>query len=170
METKRSNIFLNFLFIATAILVFIGDYISKQIVLRTIEPFESIRIIPGLLYLTNVRNSGAAFGIFQNLTDVFIIVSGIAVILIIILKIKMNLKSVFFNLSLGFILGGALGNLYDRIFVREVTDFIHVRYFAVFNVADSFIVIGFFMVVIILFKTFFSSSGQKKEDSEKNTG
>lgn len=170
MKTKKSNRLLNFIFIATAILVLVGDFISKQIVLRTIQPYESVEIIPGLLYLTNVRNSGAAFGIFQNMTDLFIIISSIAAVLIIILKIKMNIKSISYNLSLGFILGGALGNLYDRIFVREVTDFIHVRYFAVFNVADSFIVIGFFIVVIILFKTFFSESGQKKEESKKNTG
>ena len=167
---KRSNVFYNFLFISTAILVLIGDFISKQLVLRTIDPYESITIIPGLLYITNVRNSGAAFGIFQNMTDLFIIVSGIAAILIIILKIKIIIRSFFYNLGLGFILGGALGNLYDRIFVREVTDFIHVRYFAVFNVADSFIVIGFFIVVIVLFKAFFSTKDNKKEDGKENTG
>ena len=59
-------------------------------------------------------------------------------------------------MGLGFVLGGAIGNLIDRIlFKGQVTDFIHVEHFAVFNVADSFLVIGFGIIIIIILKYFF---------------
>jgi signal peptidase II len=71
------------------------------------------------------------------------------------LKIKMPINSFFYNLALGFILGGAIGNLIDRIIIGEVTDYLYVAYFAVFNIADSFIVIGFGIIIVIIIKTFF---------------
>jgi len=100
--------------------------------------------------------------------NVFIIVSIISILLIIVLKICMNLKSYTYNLSLGFVLGGAIGNLYDRYFIREVTDFIYVRFFAVFNGADSFIVIGFIILLIFLIKNFFYKSSENEFTEKVN--
>ncbi|MHB1276688.1 MAG: signal peptidase II, partial [Candidatus Humimicrobiaceae bacterium] len=67
----------------------------------------------------------------------------------------------------GFVLGGAIGNLYDRYFIREVTDFIYLRFFAVFNGADSFIVVGFIILLIFLIKNFFGKTSIA-EAMEKN--
>jgi len=96
-----------------------------------------------------------------------IIISIIAVILIIFLKIKLKLHSFFLNLGLGLLLGGTIGNLIDRIAFREVTDFLSVDFFAVFNVADSFINIGFAIIAVILIRTYIKNNKMAKEKSKE---
>lgn len=156
METKVSNKLLNVLFAVPAAVILILDQLTKYIVNQLPQSAFPVEIIPNFIYIIRITNTGAAFGLFQNKTKIFIIVSIIAIILIIILKIKMNLKNVLYNIGLGFVLGGALGNLIDRLFFKgEVTDFFHIVYFAVINVADSFIVIGFGIIIIVILKYFF---------------
>ncbi|MHB1346808.1 MAG: signal peptidase II [Candidatus Humimicrobiaceae bacterium] len=153
---------LDLLFGICTILAIAVDWVSKYWVVNFVPLNDQIELIPGFLYITHIKNSGGAFGIFQNKINVFIIVSIISILLIIILKISMNLKSYTYNLALGFVLGGAIGNLYDRYFIREVTDFIYVRYFAVFNGADSFIVVGFIILFIFLIKNFFGKNSMSE--------
>jgi signal peptidase II len=149
---------LDILFGLCAIFAIAVDQASKYWVINFVPLNAQIKIIPGFLYITHIKNSGGAFGIFQNKINIFIIVSIISILLIIVLKICMNLKSYTYNLAMGFVLGGAIGNLYDRYFIREVTDFIYVRFFAVFNGADSFIVVGFIILLLFLVKTFFGKT------------
>ncbi len=158
-NSKNKNIFysnkiLNFIFLISTFLILLFDQITKYIINLKPQNYFPLALIPNFLYITRVTNTGASFGMFQNKTNILIIVSVIAIILIIVLKIKLNLKSFFYNIALGFILGGAIGNLIDRFLYGEVTDFIHVVYFAVFNIADSFIVIGFGIIIIILIKSY----------------
>ena len=159
---------LDILFGLCAIFAIAVDQISKYWVIKYIPLNAQINLIPGFLYLTHIKNNGGAFGIFQNKINIFIIVSVISILLIIVLKISMRLKSYTYNLSLGFVLGGAIGNLYDRYFIREVTDFIYLRFFAVFNGADSFIVIGFIILLIFLIKNFFGKSSIHNSLQEAN--
>lgn len=158
---------LDILFVLCAIFAIAVDQISKYWIINFVPLNVQIKLIPGFLYITHIKNSGGAFGIFQNKINVFIIVSIISILLIIVLKICMNLKSYTYNLALGFVLGGAIGNLYDRYFIREVTDFIYLRFFAVFNGADSFIVVGFIILLIFLIKNFFGKTSIA-EAMEKN--
>jgi signal peptidase II len=156
MKTKFSNKILNLIFIITSVLILIFDQITKYLINKMPQSRFPVEIIPNFIYITRITNTGAAFGLFQNKTNIFIIISIIAIVLIIILKIKMNIKSFFYNLGLGFILGGALGNLMDRLLrIGEVTDFLNVVFFAVFNVADSFITIGFCIIIIFIVRSFF---------------
>src|SRR5680860_480553 len=149
---------LDILFWLCAVFAIAVDQVSKYWVVNFVPLNTQIKLISGFLYITHIKNSGGAFGMFQNKVNVFIIVSIISILLIIVLKISMNIKSYTYNLALGFVLGGALGNLYDRYFIREVTDFIYVKFFAVFNGADSFIVVGFIILLIFLIKNFFGKS------------
>ncbi|MCL4415755.1 MAG: signal peptidase II [Actinobacteria bacterium] len=156
MQIKASKKLLNIIFAANAAVILILDQLTKYIINRLPQSVFPIEAIPKFLYIIRITNTGAAFGLFQNRTKIFIIISIIAIILIIVLKIKMDLKIVLYNIGLGFVLGGALGNLVDRLlFKGQVTDFIHVVYFAVFNVADSFIVIGFGIIILVILKFFF---------------
>ena len=156
MEIRASNKLLNTIFAINAAVILILDQVTKYIINHLPQRVLPVEVIPNFLYIIRITNTGAAFGLFQNRTKIFIIISIIAIILIIVLKIKMNLKTVFYNVALGFVLGGALGNLVDRLlFKGEVTDFLHVVFFAVFNVADSFIVIGFGIIIFIILKFFF---------------
>ena len=159
---------LNVIFAISAALVLVLDQVTKYIVNIQPEEVFPVEIIPNIFYISRVTNTGAAFGLFQDKTKIFIAISIVAIILIIVLKIKLNLPSVFYNLGLGFILGGAAGNLIDRIlFAGQVTDYLHLEYFAVFNVADSFIVIGFGIMLIIIIRTFFKKDPAKEIDAEK---
>ena len=162
MDFKKTKFIINFFFVLSSIVVLMIDQFTKYMVNTKIPLNSSVEIIPNIIFISHVKNSGAAFGIFQNRINVFIVISVIAIILIIILKIKLNLDSILYNISLGFILGGAIGNLIDRIVFREVIDFLHLRYFAVFNVADSFICIGFGIVIILILKNYFKRGANKK--------
>jgi signal peptidase II len=163
-ESNVSNRILNLYFGITAAVILILDQLTKYLVNGLPDESLPISIIPDLIYISRITNTGAAFGLFQGRINIFIIISIIAVILIIFLKIRLNIHSILYNIALGFILGGALGNLVDRIFRREVTDFIHFRFFAVFNVADSFINIGFVIIVIIIIRSFVIKDKDKKSE------
>jgi len=162
MGSKRLKVVMNLFFLASAVSILLLDQATKYIINKNIPVNNSIEIIPNIFFLTHVKNSGAAFGLFQNNTNIFIAVSVIAVILIIVLKVKLCINSLFYNISLGFILGGALGNLIDRFLVGEVTDFFNFVFWPVFNVADSFIVIGFCLLIFVLFKKYFKKGEARK--------
>lgn len=154
---KRTTriILMNVYFIISAVCVLVLDQITKYIVIQRIPINKSVKIIDDFFYITHVNNTGAAFGLFQDYTRVLTIISVIAIFLIVLLKTILKINSAFYNISLGFILGGALGNLVDRYFVGRVTDFLNFTFFgAVFNVADLFINIGFCLTIIIVIKEY----------------
>ncbi len=136
-----------------AILIITVDQISKWAIVNYMELYESVPIIEGWLHITSCRNKGAAFSILQNQRLFFIILTLIVVTILIyfIYKIYREHKYVAFTLSL--ILGGAIGNLIDRIRIGEVIDFIDVQIinFAIFNIADSAVVVGTTLLIIYMF-------------------
>ena len=134
------------------------DQATKAIVDRTMPLYHSIPIIENFFNLTYIRNTGAAFGILARTGDLFrrtfLIGFSIAAIGFIILMLRrLPQDEKILTAALGFILGGAIGNLIDRLLYGEVIDFLDFywsRYhWPAFNVADSFITIG---VVVILFR------------------
>ncbi|OGX15426.1 MAG: signal peptidase II [Omnitrophica WOR_2 bacterium RBG_13_41_10] len=129
------------LIIPVLIILFL-DQLTKSIVIKNLSPNQSIPIIKGLLYVTFVRNRGAAFGILKNQLPLFIFTALFAVVLIFLVISKKRQRPLILNISLGLILAGAIGNLIDRIFLGYVVDFIDFRIWPVFNVADSAITIG----------------------------
>lgn len=139
--------FRNALFIASFIIV--TDQITKYLVARAISPLDSVTIFP-FLHLVHVRNKGAAFGMFSWIgSDFFITVSVIAIIIVLLLLLKS--KESYFGLSL--ILGGAIGNLIDRVSFGYVLDFIDFSidkyHWPAFNVADSALTFGITIVFLI---------------------
>ena len=154
-KTKRM-ILLNVYFLISGIAVLMLDQVTKYLVITRVPAGTSMELIRNFLYIVNVKNTGAAFGMFQGYTNILTVISLVAIVLIIILKIILNLDYGFYNVVLGFILGGAMGNLVDRFFVGEVTDFISFTIFPpVFNVADSFLVIGFSLIIILILREYF---------------
>jgi signal peptidase II len=131
--------------------VLLVDLVSKLVVVATIEPGEDIRVLGGLLYLTELRNVGAAFSFAEGATLLFSLVA--VAVAVVIVRTSRRLYSTGWAITLGLVLGGAVGNLIDRIFRDPgflrggVVDFLSVfapdgRVFPVFNVADSAIVCG----------------------------
>ncbi|MEW6213594.1 MAG: signal peptidase II [Nitrospirota bacterium] len=125
------------------------DQITKYLIISNLNPSDAIEIFP-FLYLVSVRNTGAAFGMFKHVgSSFFITVSIIAIVFVIWLLIRD--KEGYLSLSL--ILGGATGNLIDRVFLGYVVDFIDFSigrfHWPAFNVADAALTVG----VIIIFLT-----------------
>lgn len=130
-----------------AITVFSIDRFTKLAALEFLSQGRPIKIIPGVFDITLVLNDGAAFGLFKGKAIFFILISMavIAVILLYILKSRgMNRLA---SSALGLVLGGAFGNLVDRIMLGRVVDFLDFHIWPVFNVADSCITIGAALVI-----------------------
>ncbi|MGW3418067.1 signal peptidase II [Streptomyces phaeochromogenes] len=139
-----------------AVLAYALDLISKMIVVAKLEHHEPIEIIGDWLRFEAIRNAGAAFGIGEAFTVIFTVIA--AAVIVVIARLARKLYSLPWAIALGLLLGGALGNLTDRIFrapgVFEgaVVDFIAPKHFAVFNLADSAIVCGGILIVLLSFR------------------
>ena len=121
--------------------VFLADFFIKGY-LRSQPPFQSIPVIKNILHITLVFNPGAAFGILQKNTT-FLIYAGIVFILLFFILVKKeNKKSTLFLLACGLIAGGAFSNLWDRLYLGYVVDYIDFRIWPVFNLSDACITIG----------------------------
>nr|WP_245805848.1 signal peptidase II [Bacillus alkalicellulosilyticus] len=135
-----------------ALVIIVLDQITKWYIVKSMELGERITIIENVLYITSHRNKGAAFGILQGQMWFFYIVTIIVIVFLIYYIQKEAKKSRFLGISLGLLLGGAIGNFIDRVFRGEVVDFIDtyiITYdFPIFNVADSALVIGVGLMMI----------------------
>ena len=150
------------------------DLISKQIVDYNLTFADRIPVIEGFFYLTHVRNAGAAFGMFADAEPVlrrifFIGISVVAIGIILSFFRQLAPGDRLSSLALGLILGGAVGNLTDRIARDEVVDFLHFRLWGGyswpdFNLADSFIVVG----VAILILELLATEGEDRAGSERS--
>ena len=129
------------------------DQITKQLIIKYLSSSDSLEVFP-FLHIVSVRNTGAAFGAFRGFgSGIFIAISVVAIGFVINLIIRRAYNS--FGLSL--VLGGAIGNLIDRIFYGKVVDFVdfHVGAFhwPAFNVADSALTVGITIIILTsLFK------------------
>lgn len=140
--------------------------IVKNISFGTYNYPEPIPVIDGFLYLVHIGNKGAAWGMFQGLGLVLAVFAVITIVSIFILRKMLSLHLFSMQLTFGLLIGGILGNLYDRIAVGHVIDFIDVHLpfyrWPAFNIADSAICIGVFCYIFLSFKL---ESAEKKKPS-----
>ncbi|MDV7244151.1 MULTISPECIES: signal peptidase II [Rhodococcus] len=133
--------------------VLITDLVTKVLAVARIEPGESVRVIGDVVTLRLVRNPGAAFSMATGMTWLLTLVA--VGVVIGVVRIGRTLRSPWWALGLGLVLGGALGNLVDRFFRApgvmqgHVVDFVSVGWWPVFNVADSGIVCGAVLLVVL---------------------
>ena len=147
------------------------DVVTKHLVIQNLSFSDRIPVIDGFFYLTHVRNAGAAFGLFATAPvelrlTFFVGVASIAIVIIISFFRKLAPGDRLAALALGLILGGAIGNLIDRIRFMEVVDFLHFRLWGGytwpdFNVADTCIVVGVGVLVLELL----ASEGETRAQS-----
>jgi len=141
------------LFAGFAVFAYVFDQLTKLWVTSTMTEGERIPVLPPLLHWYYIRNSGAAFSIGENVTWVFTIIMA-AVSVAILLQLR-KLGSAWWALALGLLLGGALGNLTDRLFrepsfaMGHVVDFIQLPNFAIFNIADSAVVSSVVIICLL---------------------
>ena len=140
-----------FLFVFAAVVVIVLDQLTKHLVVATFLPLESRIAVPHILYWTYVENHAGAFGLFGN-SAWLLVGMAVAVLAIFWYAFREVLgKSRLVQVAFGAIVGGAAGNIVDRFHYSYVVDFIDLRWWPVFNVADSCITIG---VVVLILTTF----------------
>ena len=147
-----------YIIIVSTLVVFLDQFL-KYLVSRNMRIGQSITVIQDILNITFVRNSGAAFGFLNRVPEhvtkpVFIVISLAFIVFIVLYYKNINMNNTLINSAFGLIVGGALGNLIDRVRFGMVTDFVEVGLadlkWPVFNLADSAITVG----IIILFIQF----------------
>jgi signal peptidase II len=166
-RTRLSHISWGLIF-TTLILAVALDQLTKRMILNSFEHGEVLEIMPGFFNLTLHFNKGAAFGLFAGLDDgyrqlVLGLFSKLAIVMLLVFLVYEFYQSKLGQLCIGLILGGAFGNIIDRVYRGEVVDFLDFyigqNHWPAFNVADSCICIGVF--ILILFE---SKSKAKKPE------
>ncbi len=135
------------------------DQLTKQLIIKSLRVYESVPVIQGFFDLVHVRNRGMAFGIMNDSPSdsgmwLLLAMSFVAIALLLVWFFRMKEEGVLFTLSLSLILGGAVGNIIDRLRFGEVVDFLDVYvgayHWPAFNVADAAITVGTFMIAATL--------------------
>jgi signal peptidase II len=126
-----------------------ADQITKHVVANALAPDRSVGL-GGPFSIEHVHNSGIAFGLFASRTSAVVILTALAVGAMLVFFGRAARRHRLLPVALGLVLGGSVSNLIDRARLGYVTDFLHVRYWPAFNLADSFIVVG----VALLFLSF----------------
>lgn len=134
-------------FAAVAIAVFVLDHITKSLVDAQVPYGTEIPVIGHLVGITNVRNSGAAFGLAPTFALLFLIAS-VVVTIGLVAYVARTSSPFWTDAVLGLVLGGTAGNGFDRLVYGTVTDFVNVHFWPVFNVADSAISIGVTILIL----------------------
>ncbi len=157
--------------LVTAIISVFLDQLTKAIVRKVIITRGTIQIIRGYFQIAYAENTGAAFGMFRGQNTIFIVISIVAMGLMLAYYRQFK-KNTWMKISLGLLLGGALGNLTDRILLQYVIDFIRVRWWFLrwrwwpsFNIADAAVCAGGIMLVLGMLKRL-----EDTEDEIQDTG
>lgn len=131
--------------------IFLLDRFTKVLVINNLTLGESLSVIDGFFNITYVNNHGAAFGIMDGKV-IFIVIVSVLIFAYLIYEIRKDSHSKLITTSISFVIGGLLGNLFDRVVYGHVIDFFDFNFFgydfAIFNVGDAFIVIGTILLAI----------------------
>jgi len=143
-------------FLIPAAVVIVVDQLTKQIFWHAFDAGQSVDLLPGILRITLVRNAGAAFGMLQGARPFFILTSVLAAIVILYLGWRLPRSERHRRFLLSLILGGAVGNLIDRVYAGEVIDFIEMgvngHWWPVYNMADVAVTIGAVLLFVELMR------------------
>ena len=129
-------------FFVIVLAVVITDQVTKMLAVTYLQKIGDIPIIPGVFHLNYLENPGAAFGLFAYKTQFFIIATILIILVILYFRHRIPITHSLVHLGLALQLGGAVGNLIDRVVSGYVVDFFDFRFWPVFNIADTAITIG----------------------------
>jgi signal peptidase II len=167
------------LLLGLAAVVLALDVASKLLVVATIDRGENVRVLGGLVYLTHARNTGAAFSFAEGATVAFTLIA--AAVVVVIVRSARRLFSTAWAIALALVLGGAVGNLLDRVFRDPgflrggVVDWISVfgpdgKYYPIFNLADSAIVCGGVLGAVLAFRGIEFGGGRSRDGAADGSG
>ena len=127
--------------LAVSFAAVMADQLTKQIVISQLPLGDSVHVA-GPLYIRHVTNPGIAFGLFSSWASVVTIITACAVGWMLVYFAKAGARHPVLPVALGLLVGGSLSNLIDRLRLGHVTDFLDLRFWPAFNLADTFIVVG----------------------------
>lgn len=130
-----------------ALVVFGMDRWLNFLVSTHMVPGQSIPVLPPVLWITYITNSGAAFSILRHGAPLFIVIALLILVALAVYVIRQADLSHRFSVGAGLLAGGTAGNLWDRIVSGRVVDYIHFRFWAIFNLADVAIIVGIILIV-----------------------
>ena len=145
----------NVLWLLVSAFIVLADQATKHVVSRLVAPYEVVPCLGGIVRITNVRNSGAAFGVLHNGRPMLIAIAVVVTLAGAYYLLRWPRRWWVQRLGVSLGLGGTIGNLIDRVMVGSVFDFIDLGIWPVFNLADSAIVIG---MALILYSVLFHPS------------
>ncbi|MEA4882907.1 MAG: signal peptidase II [Clostridia bacterium] len=135
------------------------DQISKAVIMRRLDLYEVVPCLGGFVRITHVRNAGAAFGMLQNKQNLFTAATLLAAALVLVFHQRIPKREWPVRTGLALGLGGAVGNLIDRIRFSSVVDFVEISPWPIFNLADSAIVLGVALILLWILRV----PGRKEE-------
>jgi signal peptidase II len=134
---------------AVAIAAIAADQLTKHIVASQLALGDEVKVI-GPLSIHHVQNSGIAFGLFSSATPVVIVLTAVAIGWMLLFFARSGARHPVLPVALGLVIGGSISNLVDRVRLGHVTDFVDLRFWPAFNLADSFIVVGVAILLLTL--------------------
>lgn len=135
-----------------ASLVYIIDRLAKMWIVSHFMLGESLPIIPNVFHITYILNRGAAFGILANRQAFFLGIVLILLVSLVVFRKRIKNSPQSMKIGIGLLVGGALGNAYDRLTTRAVVDFFDFRIWPIFNIADIAICIGVGLIMYFLWQ------------------
>lgn len=158
------------IFASVAVAAIVLDQAAKALVVARVDPGQSITLIPGVLELTHSTNTGAAFGILKGNSQLVVLGALLVVALTVAWFYAFRFRRSFASfLGLGLIIGGAAGNLIDRVTRHKVVDFLDLGWWPVFNFADVAIVVGVIIVMIASFREILDGEAADRKESGGST-
>lgn len=149
----------------TAVVLYVADQVTKALVVANIDHGERVPVIGDVVQLWHVRNTGAAFSLFEGLTWLFLPVHALAIVMVVYFHRQFRDRGPWIHVVLGAILAGSLGNLTDRVRLGYVVDFVSVGIgdlrWPTFNVADPSLVIG--ILILVAYLTFIDGRAKEGE-------
>jgi signal peptidase II len=126
-----------------------GDQVTKYVVRSHLRVGESVKVL-GPFTIHRVQNSGIAFGLFESATAIVTVLTALAVGWMLVFFARAGSRHPVLPAALGLLIGGSISNLIDRVRLGHVTDFLDLRWWPAFNLADSFIVVGVAILLLAL--------------------
>ena len=155
MENMKKNIYA----LIVLVVALTADMLSKTLIVKHFGYFDRVDFLDGFFRITLVYNEGGVFGIFQGYKTMFLVISGIVLVLMVLYYIYEKNKSLIFCIAMALVASGAIGNIIDRLMPQRpgVVDFISIGIDGVyrwptFNIADMCIVVGAALLIIVLYK------------------
>ena len=151
-------------YLVVSVILIVIDQLTKYFTVQNIDLYEVVELIPNVVSLTHIRNTGAAFSILEGQMWFFYIVTVVVAAGLIYYMYTEARENKILGFLLSLILAAAIGNFIDRLFLQYVVDMIRLEFinFAIFNVADSYLTVG---VILLLIYTFYDERKTLKENN-----